>query len=186
MYFCLSCTTGSENKTRLLVEKELKRLAPCNFKVYFPTKEQTHRIKGKPVNVNLPLFPGYLFIYWEDEDEKTFPFYMIKRIPEARRFLCYDDRTCALKGRDHLFATWIDDNNGTISQSKVLYTPGQKLHIVQGPLTGFDGQVVSVDRHHRQISVLFDIGGISNIVKFSVEFLQSNTLQTKLTDTLAN
>ena len=65
-------------------------------------------------------------------------------------------------------------HGGYIKQSKVIYREGQRIHICDGPLKGFDGNVVKVDKHHKRIVLRFDIGGNVTDVSFSVDFLDSN------------
>ena len=184
MYFCLNCVTGYENKVQQLVCRFLINNSSKENKVWFPMKENTERHNGRSVKVSRPMFPGYLFIYWSGDDEKDFPFEDIQRIKGVSKFLRYDDKSACLKGKDNLFAIWLHNNNGLIAQSKVLLQPGQKLCIVQGPLTGFDGQVVKVDKHHRNVTVRFDVAGIINDVIFSVEFIEKNITVEKLLRTV--
>ncbi len=171
MYFCINVMTAKEEESRLRISKLLESKGFEDFLVWFPKKEMKEKRKGLYATVERPLFPSYLFIYWEGELEMDFPFYEIRRIPNVIRILEYDDGTHNLKGRDMGFAKWIHMHDGFIRQSKVIYRPGQRLHIVEGPLRGFDGNVIKVDRHHKRITLRFELGEIVNDVSFSVEFL---------------
>lgn len=174
MYFCLNCTTGQEEKVKALAEKLLNEHFSGRYEFLFPQKEVSEKRGGVRKTVEKPMFPGYLFIYWEDETELTFPFREVRAIPGAVQFLHYDDRTHELRGSDHMYATWLHDHNGIITQSKVSYTEGQKIHVIEGPLVGFDGQIIKVDRHHKRIKVRFEVGGIVSDIDFSVEFISQN------------
>ena len=120
------------------------------------------------------MFSNYIFIYWNGEDESVFPFYELRRIPTVIKVLKYDDNSHALKGNDLAFAKWIHTHDGHIKQSKVIYREGQKIHICEGPLKGFDGNVIKVDKHHKRITVRFEFGEIVSDVSFSVEFLSAS------------
>jgi len=162
--------TSKEEEAKYLLEKLLVSL-PQESIVWFPVKENREKHKGVVTTVSRPMFRGYLFIYWEGVVEKEFPFIEARRLKDVIRFLRYDDGSHALKGKDLEFAKWIHMHRGNITQSKVVFKEGQKLHICEGPLVGFDGNVVKVDKHHKRIVLRFEIGGIISDVNFSVEFL---------------
>ena len=158
-----------------------KRINKClterleeDFLVWIPKKEVRERRNGRTEVRERPMFTGYLFLFWEGSDEKQFPIFEMRRIPGLTRILAYDDGSHALKGRDLEFAHWIHMNGGYIKQSKVLFTEGQRIHICEGPLRGFDGNIVKVDKHHKRIVLRFEIGGNVSDVSFTVEFLNSN------------
>ena len=182
MYFCLYCLSSKEETICTQVTNLLCAQTDREFRVWFPKKEVSERHRGKDVKVEKPLFPSYLFIYWESDTEEGFPFFEIRRIPGAVKFLHYDDGSSALKGKDLAFAQWIHMYGGFIKQSKVVFREGQKVHICEGPLRGFDGNVVKVDRHHKRITLRFEIAGNISDVSFSVEFLNSAAKQDGMAD----
>lgn len=176
MYFCLSCLTLKEEETRESIMKLLESLElEGETTVWFPKKQTREKFRGQYRLVDRPMLPGYLFIYWDGEEEIKFPFYEVRKVPTVIRFLHYDDRSCALKGSDEAFAKWIHMYDGNIGPSKVSFKEGQKIHICSGPLLGFDGNVVKVDRHHSRITVRFKIGENCSDVNFSVDFLSQNS-----------
>lgn len=166
--------TLEEDQTCLAVNGILTRMVQDEFLVWFPKRELSEKTGGKYNQVEKPLFPSYIFIYWNGVREADFPFYEIRRLPSVIRFLGYDDGSFALKGKDLSFAKWIHMHNGFIRQSKVVYREGQRVHICEGPLLGLDGCVVKVDRHHKRITLRFEIGGTCSDISFSVEFLEQN------------
>ncbi|MGP1508205.1 MAG: transcription termination/antitermination NusG family protein [Sphaerochaeta sp.] len=174
MYFCLNCITGREEETKANIAHYLEDRLEDEFLVWFPKKEALEKRSGRHVSVAKPLFPSYLFIYWEGENEREFPFYELRRLPTVIRILGYDDNSHSLKGKDLSFAKWIHMYGGYIRKSKVIYREGQRLHICEGPLKGFDGNVVKVDRHHKKITLRFEIGGVFSEVNFSADFISAS------------
>ena len=65
-------------------------------------------------------------------------------------------------------------HDGLIGKSVVRIREGQRVHICEGPLTGFDGNVVKVDKHHKRITLRFEVGGIVSEVNFSVDFINES------------
>lgn len=174
VYFCLSCLTTKEEETRERVTKFLSGATDCEFLVWFPKKEVREKRMGRYESVEKPMFSNYIFIYWGGESETDFPFYDLKRIPTVLRILGYDDNTHALKGKDLEFAKWIHTHDGHIKQSKVIYREGQRIQIADGPLKGFDGNVIKVDKHHKRITVRFMFGDTVSDISFSVDFLSKD------------
>lgn len=178
MYFCVNVLTGKELETktsieRLLQDKDKNKNQELETIVWFPTKENREKRKGLETNVKKPLFPSYLFIYWEGENEREFPLIDIRRLTNVLKFLRYDSGSYALQGKDLEYAKWIHMHRGNIKRSKVIFREGQKVHICEGPLMGFDGSVIKVDKHHKRITIGFDFGGKLTPVNFSVDFLSS-------------
>ena len=174
MYFCLSCFAAKEEETRDRVSKFLEGATDCEFLVWFPKKEVREKRKGRYESIEKPMFSNYIFIYWNGGNETDFPFYELRKIPTVIKILKYDDNSHALKGNDLAFAKWIHTHDGHIKQSKVIYKEGQNIHIFEGPLKGFDGNVIKVDKHHKRITVRFEFGEIVSDVSFSVEFLSAS------------
>ena len=174
LYFCVNCLAAGEEEVVRRINRCLTDRLDGEFLVWLPKKEVREKRNGKTELVERPMFSGYLFLYWEGSDENLFPIFELRRIPGVTRILGYDDGSHALKGRDLEFAHWLHMNGGFIRQSKVLYTEGQRIHICEGPLRGFDGNVVKVDKHHKRIVLRFDIGGNVSDVSFTVDFLNSN------------
>jgi len=175
VYFCINCVTGKEEEIRNRITKFLSLNITQDYQVRFPLKENSEKRNQKTETRNRPLFPGYLFIWWNGEDEKDFPFYDVYLMTGVVRVLKYDDGTHDLQGGDAVYARWIHTNNGLIRQSKVLLQEGQRLHILEGPLKGMDGNVVKVDKHHKRIKVRIDFAGRETDITFSVEFVEKST-----------
>ena len=174
LYFCVNCMASKEEDVEKRINKCLTERLEEDFLVWIPKKEVRERRNGRTEIRERPMFTGYLFLFWEGSDESLFPIFELRHIPGLTRILAYDDGSHALKGRDLEFAHWIHMNDGYITQSKVLFTEGQRIHICEGPLRGFDGNVVKVDKHHKRIVLRFEIGGNISDVSFTVEFLNSN------------
>lgn len=175
MYFCINCVTGKEEDVRNRITKFLSLNIPQDFQVWFPLKENSEKRNKITETKNRPLFPGYLFVWWNGETEAQFPFFDIYLMTGVTRILKYNDGTHNLQGSDAVYARWIHSNNGLIKQSKVLYQEGQRLHILEGPLKGMDGNVIRVDKHHKRIKLCIDFAGRETEISFSVEFVEKST-----------
>ncbi|MGX8678760.1 MAG: transcription termination/antitermination NusG family protein [Sphaerochaetaceae bacterium] len=171
MYCCIHCLTGKEPEAASSIERLFHQNGMDDTIVWFPKKVTRLRVKGKISEEMRPLFPGYIFFFFGYEQD-ALPAFDIRRTPFVVRILTYGDGTIDLRGPDLSVAKWIHRNGGDIAISKVVYNPGEKLHIVDGPMQGLDALVVKVDRHKKKVWVSFDLDGIMNKVSFDVDFLQ--------------
>lgn len=174
MYFCIHCFSGKEKEAIRLIDKVMENKPDFDYDVWTAKRECKLKKNGRFVNVEKPMFDGYIFMVWDGEDEKDFPFREIVRIPGIVRFLSYDNGQHALMGKDLSFVSWIHENEGTIKESKVMITEGKKVHFIEGPLVGFDGNVVKIDKHHKKVTVRFEIDGNTADIDFSADFVQKN------------
>lgn len=174
MYFCAHVFSGKESETQRLIEKILTEKSNSDFDVWIPKRECKLKKQGRFVSVEKPMFDGYIFIIWNGDHEIEFPFREIVKLPGVVRFLSYDNGQKSLMGRDLEFVNWIHENNGVIKESKIMITEGKKVHFIEGPLVGFDGNVVKVDKHHKKVRVRFEIDGKTADIDFSADFVQKN------------
>ncbi|MDY4889702.1 MAG: transcription termination/antitermination NusG family protein [Sphaerochaetaceae bacterium] len=181
MYYCLHCLTGYEDSVSHEIERLFRLGGFRDALVWFPKKVCRIRGNGKPREEHRPLYPGYLFISF-DEDDELFPFFDIRRLKNVIRFLSYSDGTCYLRGGDLSVARWIHRFDGDIAISKVVYKPGEKLKIIDGPMQGMDGLVKKVDRHHKKIWIDFGLDGLLGNVSFDVDFLDGGGASKVLTE----
>lgn len=182
MYFCLHCFVGKEKEAQEQIERMLKKNSGYDFDVWMPKREVKLKRNGKFVNAQKSMFDGYLFLFWNGDSEQEFPFREIVSIPGVIRFLSYDNGQKSLMGKDLAFVNWIHENSGIIKESKVMITEGKKVHFIEGPLVGFDGNVVKIDKHHKKVTVRFEIGENSTDVDFSADFIQKNIAIENLTN----
>jgi len=174
MYFCIHCYSGKESEAKRLIAKQLSELGIEDFDIWFPTREVKIRRNGVFHNAEKALFEGYLFMFWDGDNEIEFPFRQLQAIPGVVRFLTYSNGSRSLIGRDLDLVNWVHTNDGKIKESKVLITEGKRVHFIEGPLVGFDGSVVKIDKHHKKVTVRFEIGTQVTDVSFSAEFIEKN------------
>lgn len=170
MYCCLHCLTGREEAVRTRLQRLFDENGFRGSVVWFPKKRCRLIVKGSAIETKRPLFPGYVFFYFP-EDEDALPEFEIRRTPDVIRFLSYGDGSISLHGSDLGVARWIDDFNGDIPISKAVYTPGESIRIAEGPLKGMDAMITKVDRHRKKVWVNFNIDGAMNNVVLDVEFI---------------
>ncbi|MHB8638884.1 MAG: transcription termination/antitermination protein NusG [Candidatus Acidiferrales bacterium] len=124
---------------------------------FLPLYEAIHRWKDRRMRLELPLFPGYIFVYLPLRDRLR-----VLEVPGVVRLVGFGDYAAPLPAED------IDMlRNGLRGQTKAqphpYLTAGRRVRIMSGPLTGLEGilerqknnfrLVVSIDLIMRSIVV---------------------------------
>ncbi|HZK38507.1 MAG TPA: antiterminator LoaP [Clostridia bacterium] len=160
--WCVFCKTGSEkNVVQLMtaLDNKLEAIAPIRV--------LQEKRKGKWQQREQILFPGYVFLYAEEEID----FELIKRIPGFYKVLGNKSDFKKLRGTDYEYSMWIYRHQGHIETSKVL-TIGRTVKVIDGPLLDGFGTIVKLDKHKRRIWVDFEFDGRTRTVSLSAECVE--------------
>lgn len=160
--YCIFCKTGGEKdvaKFISILDQEIEAIVPMRV------LQQKH--KGKWKSVERPLFPGYIFLYGEDEVD----FELLKRIPGIYKILDYHTSFKKLQGSDHDYALWIRRHQGSIEPSKVL-AEDKKVKVVDGPLLDLVGTISRLDKHKRRVWVDIEFDGKKRTISLSAECVE--------------
>lgn len=151
-WYVLQVLTGKEGDVKSKIIREFEHFREEQRpKLLVPVREVPERRQGRVCLVTRPLFPGYVFLNVVLDNAA---YYTIKQIPYIIRFL----------GVSKPFPVPMEQmkpilrmcNLGeTIQISKVIL--GKTIEVVQGPLKGFKGNIVSVDKRKGRAKVRFKI-----------------------------
>jgi len=160
--WCVFCKTGSEKNVVQLMTALNNRL-----EAIAPVRVLQEKRKGKWQQREQILFPGYVFLYAEEEID----FELIKRIPGFYKVLGNESNLKKLQGTDYEYSMWIYRHQGHIETSKVL-TIGRTVKVIDGPLLDGFGTIVKLDKHKRRIWVDFEFDGQMRTVSLSAECVE--------------
>lgn len=161
-YYCLSCRTGSENDVARDLEQRL------GYTAMTPVYQKKERKQGSWYIKRYPMMRGYVFFY----SARTCEFRTVSMMHGVYRVLTYDDGTAELAGKDRSFAEWVYDFEGDIGISKV-FMADQHIKVLEGPLSGYEGNIVKVDKRKESAMVRFTVGEITRDVWLSYELIAS-------------
>ena len=158
--YCLFCETV---KCRGIAEKIADQL---HCRAISPKQIQHTRSKGKTVDIEHDLLPGYVFVYTEDV---PLDISFVRTVDGVIRCLCDGDRQYELTGNDEQFALMILRMNGRIGRTKV-YREGQMIRICKGAYEGLETKILRVSpRNGRmQIEIPFANMNIKTWVEYEV------------------
>lgn len=117
--------------------------------------------KAKGQVVEQPMFPGYVFM----SAEKISPalFQVINHAPNFYHFLINNKDITPLTGKDLDYFHTLSKYGEVAGFSKVSFDTDDRIVILSGPLQGFTGNILRVDRRKQRVTVQIDMcGGISS------------------------
>lgn len=161
-YYCAMVLTGEEKPFNAAALAAVKELYP-HAKFFFFERKLFTKKRGW---FNAPVFPGYVFFCVEELTPEFFS--IIKRTRSFCRILRDNQNPTEISGRD-LDELKLFLRNGELwGVSRLEFLPGQRIRAVSGPLVGFEGNIVRVNRKKKQVTVQSTLPGMS--MRFDLKF----------------
>lgn len=141
---------------------------------FIPRMQVVHRRQGRTQLVEKIMFPGYLFL--ESDLDQTEIDNQIKELRKRRsgvvKLLKFDkDGTPALRPEEKEYLEKLLGKDRIMEHSVGLIRGG-KVIISEGPLQGFESQIIKIDRHKRRALLELDMCGQKTQVSVSLEIIQ--------------
>jgi len=154
-WFVVNVHTGCEDKVaRELREQIDKRKLNAFFgEILVPTHEVSEIKGGKRVKTEKKFFPGYIVVQMVMNNET---FSLVKLMPQVVMFLGQkvknQSKPIAMKEAEaRRLLKQVEE--GSVVTEDTVYEVGQKVHVIDGPFTGFDGDVAKVDNVKQKMTV---------------------------------
>ncbi len=169
-FYCAMVLTGDEKKFKNDAEQATRELFPSSSFFFFERRLFTPR-RGWFTGA---IFPGYVFFEVEELTPEFFQ--IIKKIKSFCRILHDNQNPTEISGNDLDELKLFLRNGEMWGVSKVKFLPGQRIKAVSGPLVGFEGNVVRVNRKRRQVTVQSTLTGMS--MRFDLKFEEVEEVRT--------
>ena len=126
--------------------RALENLVRQGYETYLPLMEVERLQRGKLLKKMEPLFPRYLFLHLEEGNDNWGPIRSTMGVAGLVRFgqayaVVSDDVLNAVRAR-------------TQDAKKALFTPGDSIRVVSGPLLGLEGVFDITDGEQRSFVLL--------------------------------
>lgn len=132
-----------------------KRLTGEDFELLLPRKKVQHRKLGQWKTVEVPLFPGYLFL--ETPERLTPELYRrFKDLGSFAHFLKQGESLGELRGGDLMLLKHFLSYGEVLKESQVSFDENQRIRVHSGPMEGLEGRVVAVDRRKKRAKIVLD------------------------------
>jgi len=170
-YYAIQVKTRAENK----FIKLFKSLHPeIKLPVYFPQRRLDIRKQGKLKTSLSGVFPGYIFIEAESDDEIINFQWEFRRTEGFYRFLKSNRDITPLADRDLELVLHFINNSGSVAgRSKVYFNENSRIIVVEGPLIGLEGRIIKVDRRKGRAKIKLDLYNDSFSIDLAFEVIGS-------------
>lgn len=166
--YVLQVKTGYENHFLLAAAKMPVKLSGD---LSFPRRKLPIRKAGKESVQEVPFYGGYLFYQCENlslEDRTS-----LKRISGFNRFLPSNDHALPLPREEKEIMFKLIYGGGLIEISQVIFNEEGKIVVKEGPLKGYEGKIIKVDRRKRRAKIKLDLYKESYLIDFGFELLNT-------------
>ena len=162
-WFVIHSYAGYENKVKSNLES---RIASMNmeeriFEVVIPVEDVIEFKNGKKVVVQKKVFPGYLLVRLELDDDS---WYVVRNTPGVTGFVGLGARPTPLSRREveNILQVKAEDGDGTStkkSRPRMEYELGESVRVREGPFADFSGTIAEINEDQLKLKVLVNIFG---------------------------
>ena len=155
--------TGSEDK----VKERLNYRFQGKFTFYVPKRELRERKDKMWRIVNKILFPSYILICGDIEDNDLIKF---RNVPGLRKILCSDGQPLTISRKEIDYINSLMTNGEIIGPSNI-YEEGGQIKVIDGPLKGKEGQIFKIDKRKGRVKIKIPFLGEERIIDFSINII---------------
>jgi transcriptional antiterminator NusG len=167
-WYAIQTTAGHENKVRSLVQRKIDGDARAAAErairqALVPTQEVVEIKNGKKVNVERKLYPGYVLVEMEMNDDT---WHLVKNTNKVTGFVGGTANKPAPIPEKEVDAIMQQMREGVEKpKPKVLFEVGEMVRVKDGPFTDFQGTVEDVNYEKSRLRVAVTIFGRSTPVE---------------------
>lgn len=163
-WYAIHVLTGQEEKARRILELTFGD----QFRIVVPKRELKERKEGTWRIVERILFPGYVFFKGIVSTET---YYLIKSLPINVRLLKDEDGPLKIHDSEiRVLRIFFETDDGNVKITKA-YKENDTIRIVEGPLSGLEGIIQSIDIRKGRATVKIDLLGSARTIQLGVELM---------------
>lgn len=176
VWYAIQTLGREEEKTTIMIEKILDE--GIYDRCIYPTRMMKKKKSGEWRYVTEKLLPGYVFII---TDQPLYVYNELKKIPlltkllgrEGENFIRLEDKE--IDWLEKLTDTTKGNGSFEIGLSKVGFSEGEKVQIVEGPLADLEGYVKKINLHKRQAELEVELMGRKMIIYLGIDFVEKQS-----------
>lgn len=170
-YFAIQVATRKEQEWLERIQGQLK-----DVRFHKIMKKMFIRRKGKTKLEEAPLFPGYIFFEYRDDELPTNIIHEIRHSQFFVRFLPNNESPHPLNTRDSEIIRHFIHFGSLIPPSLVKFEEDQKIRVIEGPLQGIEGFIVRVNRRKHRAKVRLIIAESVMVLDLAFEVMEAETV----------
>ncbi|WP_298336820.1 transcription termination/antitermination protein NusG [Ferrimicrobium sp.] len=161
-WYVVHCYSGYENKvkTNLFARVKSLNLDERIYEVEIPMEDVAEIKNGKRVSVRRKVFPGYVMVRADMDDEV---WTAIRNTPGITSFVGSGSKPTPLSKREVesmlAFKTPEEMRTTTVRKPTHGFEIGDTVQVKEGPLADFSGQISEINADQMKLKVLFNIFG---------------------------
>lgn len=176
-WYVVHTQSGYENKVKQNLEARTQSMHMENriHEIVIPMEDVVEFKGGKKVTVQKKVFPGYLLVRCNLDDDSWF---VIRNTPGITGFVGAGNKPSPLPRRDveSFLAVKVEGEEAPARRSKprLAYEEGETVRVKDGPFADFSGEIVEINEDQLKLKVLVNIFGRETPVE--LEFAQVGKL----------
>jgi transcriptional antiterminator NusG len=171
-WYVVHTLTGHEHKVKKILEKMIKdnSMEESFGKIVIPVENQVRIKKGKKVVEEKRLYPGYIVIEMEGNDETL---RLVNSISGVTHFLGSKTKPIPL-GDDEIkeLLKQLEESKEKVV-TKIPFAKGERVSVTDGPFTDFVGTIEEIYPEREKVKVLVVIFGRTTPIELGFQQLKS-------------
>jgi transcriptional antiterminator NusG len=163
-WYALFVATGEEERVKERVEYKLKG----ELRAVVPRRKMRERKKGKWYEKIRTLFPGYVLLNGIMDNKK---YSLIRNVPGVIRLLMDKNGPLEIEEFEIRIISRLTADSEIIGISGVCIEGG-RVQVIDGPLLGLEGQILSIDKRKGRVKIVLNLMGEARPVELSVIMVQ--------------
>ena len=168
-WYVIHTYSGFENRAKQNLEERIKNLGKKDFfsEILVPTETVIELVKGKKKTSQRKIFPGYLLVKMELNEET---WHIVRETPKITGFA--GDGTKPIPISESEVEDILSQMKEGVSKAKakVSFNAGDSVRVIDGPFVNFIGTIEEVKPEKRKLKVLVSIFGRATPVE--LDFIQ--------------
>ena len=163
-WYVIHVYSGFEKKVAEAIREqaEQQHMDDLVLDVLVPTEEVVELRRGRRVNSERKLIPGYVLVNMELTDES---WHMVQNTPKVTGFLGTKGRPAPISDREAQEMMRQVEEGIERPRPAVIFEIGEVVRVCDGPFTSFNGTVEEVDEERGRLKVAVSIFGRSTPVE---------------------
>ena len=168
-WYVVHTYSGFENRAKQNLEERIKNLGQEKFfsSILVPTETVVELVKGKRKTSQRKIFPGYLLVQMELNEET---WHIVKDTPKITGFAGDSMKPAPLSEKEVEEILSQIKEGVSKARPKVSFNIGDDVRVIDGPFVNFIGTIEEVKPEKRKLKVLVSIFGRSTPVE--LDFIQ--------------
>lgn len=157
-WYVVHTYSGSEDKVKTNIRQRIESMGMKDqiFTVVVP-KEKVVEIKdGKRVEVERKVYPGYIYVEMILTDDS---WYVVRNTPGVTGFIGFGNKPTPLTEKDVQGIMKLLGYGEQKPEDKITFKVGQKVRVVEGPFSGFNGTIDSISLEKHLVKIMLKIFG---------------------------